>query len=101
VADNPQQTISELKDLIVAYAKQETIDPLKGLGKYLGFGVGGAVLLGFGVFFLAMATLRALQTETGDAFDDWMSLFPYLIVVALLLICAGIAYAAATRRKKS
>ena len=49
MADNPQQTIRELKDLVVAYAKQETIDPIKGLGRFVGFGVGGAVLLGTGV----------------------------------------------------
>jgi hypothetical protein len=99
VADNPQQTIRELKDLVIAYAKQETIDPIKGLGRYVGYGVGGAVLLGCGVFFLSMAVLRVLQTQTGDAFADWRSFLPYLIVVVLLLICAFIAYAGATKRK--
>jgi Putative Actinobacterial Holin-X, holin superfamily III len=99
VADNPQDTIRELKDLVVAYVKQETVDPLKGIGRYLGYGVGGASLLGFGVFFLSMGVLRVLQTETGDTFEDWRTFLPYLIVVALLLICAGLAYLGATRRK--
>ena len=44
VADNPQQTVRELKDLVIAYAKQEATDPLKGLGRYVGFGLGGALL---------------------------------------------------------
>jgi hypothetical protein len=101
LADNPQDTIRELKDLVVAYAKQETLDPLKGIGRHLGFGIGGATLLGFGVFFLSMAALRALQTQTGDTFTDWKSFLPYLIVVAALLLCAGIAYAGATRRRSS
>jgi hypothetical protein len=99
VADNPQQTIRELRDLVVAYAKQETIEPLKGLGRYIGYGVGGAVLLGFGVFFLSMGVLRVLQTQTGDAFADWRSFLPYVIVVVLLLVCAFVAYTAATRRR--
>ena len=99
MADNPQQTIRELKDLVVAYAKQETIDPIKGLGRFVGFGVGGAVLLGTGGFFLAMAILRALQTQTGDAFADWRSFLPYLIVVILLLIVAFVAYLAAKKRR--
>jgi uncharacterized protein involved in cysteine biosynthesis len=99
VADNPQQTIRELKDLVVAYAKQETIDPIKGLGRFVGFGIGGAVLLGTGCFFLAMAILRALQTQTGDAFADWRSFLPYLIVVILLLIVAFISYLAAKKRR--
>ena len=99
MADNPQQTIRELKDLVVAYAKQETIDPIKGLGRFVGFGIGGAVLLGTGCFFLAMAILRALQTQTGDAFADWRSFLPYLIVVILLLIVAYISYLAAKKRR--
>jgi hypothetical protein len=99
VSDNPQQTITELKDLVVAYAKQETIEPLKGLGRYLGFGVLAALCLGTGCFFLAMALLRALQTETGDAFDDWMSFLPYVIVVVVLGIGAWISWSAAQRRR--
>jgi hypothetical protein len=98
LADNPQETIRELKDLVIAYAKQETIDPLKGLGRYIGYGVGGAVLLGTGVFFLAMAGLRALQTQTGDTFADWRSFFPYFIVVIVLLAIAGIAFMLARKR---
>jgi hypothetical protein len=101
LADRPQDTIRELKDLVVAYAKQETVDPLRGIGRHLGYGVGGATLLGFGVFFLSMAALRALQTQTGDTFTDWKSFLPYLIVVVALLVCAGVAYAGATRRRAS
>jgi uncharacterized protein involved in cysteine biosynthesis len=99
VADNPQQTIRELKDLVVAYFKQETLDPLKGLGRYILLGLAGAVLLGFGIFFLAMAALRALQTQTGDTFDDWMSFLPYVIVVVGLLIGAGLSWYAAQKKK--
>jgi hypothetical protein len=99
VADNPQDTIRELKDLVVAYAQQETIDPLKGVGRYIAYGILGALLLGSGLFFLSMGLLRVLQTQTGDAFTDWRSFLPYLIVVALLLALAYIAYFAASKRK--
>ena len=97
--DNPAQTIRELKDLIVAYAKQEMLDPLKGMGKYLGFGLGGAVLLGTGIFFLAMALLRALQTQTGDTFADWRSFLPYLIVVVVLVVIAALFWMASSRKR--
>ena len=46
MADNPQQTVRELKDLVIAYAKQEATDPLKGLTRYVGFGLAGALLMG-------------------------------------------------------
>ena len=95
----PQETIAELRDLLVAYAKQETLEPLKGLGKYLAWGFGGAVFLGTGVFFLAMAALRALQTQTGSTFTGNWSFAPYLVVVAMLLALAAASYTIGTRRK--
>jgi Putative Actinobacterial Holin-X, holin superfamily III len=97
---SPQQTIRDLKDLVVAYAKQELLDPLKGLGRYLGFGIGGAFLLGIGIFFLAMGVLRLLQTQTGRWFHDWRSFIPYLIVVAFLLLVAGFCWMSAMRKKE-
>lgn len=98
-SDNPQQTIRELKDLVVAYVKQEMLDPLKGMGRYLGFGVAAAVLLGTGIFFLAMSLLRALQTQTGDAFADWRSFLPYVIVVVVLIVLAALFWMAASRKR--
>src|SRR5689334_13297497 len=101
MADSPQETIQELKDLVVAYFKQETVEPPKGLGRYLGFGVGGALLLGLGVTFLGLGGLRALQTETGDTFTKNWSWAPYAIVVVVLVALAGGGAMAARGRKRS
>jgi hypothetical protein len=89
---------SELWELIKDYAKQETIDPLKGVGRYLTFGVPGAVLIGFGVVLLMLAGLRALQTQTGSTFHGSLSWLPYIIV---LVVAAGLAALAATRISKT
>jgi hypothetical protein len=83
--------VQDLWELLKAYAQQETIDPLKGLGRYLGFGIGGAALLSLGVFFLAFSALRALQTQTGDVFTGWRSALPYLIVLIGVGAIAGVA----------
>lgn len=91
---SPQETIQELKDLVVAYFKQETIEPLKGLGRYIAFGLGGALLLGTGVFFLAIGALRALQTQTDTTFTGNWSWAPYGIVVFALGVCAALVWAA-------
>jgi hypothetical protein len=99
VAENPQQTVRELRDLVVTYAKQETVDPLKGLGRYVGFGIGGAMLLGLGLTFLALGGLRALQTETGTTFHGNWSWAPYAIIVATLVALAGIAWVSRGKRK--
>jgi len=86
------QLVIELKDLIVAYLKQETVVPLKQLGRYLAFGIAGSLLMGTGVILMSLGLLRLLQTQTGDTFaDDW-SWVPYLIVFAALVIGAAIVW---------
>jgi hypothetical protein len=94
-------TITELKDLLVEYAKQETIVPLKGIGRYLAFGLGGSVLVAIGVVLLALAGLRALQTETGTTFTGNLTWIPYLIVLAGLAVVGLVAAKAIQGRKSS
>lgn len=75
--------------MTVTYFKQETIVPLKALGRFVGFGVAGSVLLANGTVLLVLGGLRALQTETGDTFAGNLSWAPYLItVVAGAIVCA-------------
>jgi len=62
------QLVTELRDLAVRYFREQTIVPLQQLGRYIGFGILGSLLLGFGVVFLGLSGLRALQEETGDTF---------------------------------
>ena len=102
VADNPQQTIRELRELVVAYAKQETLDPLKGLGRYVAFGIAGAALIGIGVMFLAIGALRALQGDRlGPHFTGNWSWAPYAIVVAGAFAIAALTWVVGTKRKKA
>jgi hypothetical protein len=93
VADDKSvpQVLSELKDLTVDYAKQETVEPLRGLARFVGFGVGGSFLLGVGVCLLALAFLRFLQTETDGTFDGNWSWAPYLITTVVLGVLAFLA----------
>jgi hypothetical protein len=97
VADNPQQTVRELKDLVVAYAKQETTDPLKGLGRYIGYGLAGAVLMGTGIGFLAIGLLRALQGNRGWLFHGNWSWVPYAIDVIGLVAIAALVWTTRSR----
>jgi hypothetical protein len=90
---------SELWELAVAYAKQETIDPLRGLGRFLGFGIGGANLLGIGTSMLLLAGLRVLQTETSTTFTGSFSWAPYLIVLAVGIALSALALWRITSRK--
>jgi len=86
------QLVLELRDMVITYVKQETLVPLRQLGRYIGFGVAGSLLLGLGAVLLGVGALRGLQTETGETFaGDW-SWAPYLIVFVALLLCGAITW---------
>lgn len=90
----------ELWDLLRSYARQETVDPFKLLGRSLAWGLAGAVFVGTGVFLLALAGLRALQTET-SAFSGNLSWLPYLIVGAGLALVVALAVFGISRTARS
>ncbi len=87
----------QLVDLVVAYAKQETLGPLRGLVRFVAFGVLGAVALAGGGVLLLLALLRLLQGETGTAFAGNRSWVPYVIVAVAAVAVAGLALWRITR----
>jgi hypothetical protein len=91
--------LTELWDLVRAYVKQETVEPVKGLGRVVGWGLAGSLFLAIGLVLLALAGLRALQTETGDTFAGNWSWAPYLITLAGVgLVIAVAARAMGSKR---
>ncbi len=87
--------IRDLWKLTVTYARQETIDPLKGLARFVALGLAGSVVLSIGLVLVVLATLRALQTETGSTFKGSWSWAPYLLT---LIIAAGAGAGALSMR---
>jgi hypothetical protein len=94
------QLILELRDLVVSYVKQETVVPLRQLGRYVGFGIAGAFLLGLGSLLLGVGGLRALQTETGDTFTGDWSWAPYGITFLALLAAGMLTWTARRSRRE-
>jgi hypothetical protein len=80
----PSDARRDAISLVIAYIKQETLDPLKQLGRFVLFGTLGSVTIAVGTVMLLIAALRVLQTETG-AFHGNLSWLPYLIVAVLAL----------------
>lgn len=85
-----RQGVAEVADLVKAYLRQELLGPLQGAGRWVSMGVAGSLALVVGVVLLLLSLLRALQTETGTAFDGNLSWIPYLIAVAALLAVIGL-----------
>ena len=86
---------AELWDLVQAYAKQQTIEPVKNTGRFAALGVAGSLALALGMTLLALGLLRLLQSEAEDVFDGNWSFAPYLITVA---VSAVALYVLAIRR---
>lgn len=75
---------NELLSLVLAYAKQETLVPIKNLGRYIAWGVAGAILFAVGGAMLTLTAVRVVQTETGHHLHGNLTWVPYLggVVVA-------------------
>lgn len=75
---------NELLGLVIAYAKQETIVPIKNLGRYVAWGVAGAILFATGGAMLTLTAVRVVQTETGRHLHGNLTWVPYLggVIVA-------------------
>ena len=77
--------------LTVDYLKQETVQPLRGLGRFLYMGIAGSFFLAFGILLILLGVLRLLQTETGTALTGDWSWVPYAVVVLLGIAVIGVA----------
>jgi hypothetical protein len=97
-----RQDVDEVVDLTKRYVREETIEPLKRLGRYVAFGAIGSVFVAFGSLFALIGLLRLLQTEF-TAFTGDLSWLPYVIVMGLALIeiaVAGMVIVSGPARKR-
>jgi len=86
--------VSELWDLVLAYLRQETLQPMRGLARFVVLGVPGALLASIGLAVLLLGALRLLQVHTGSTFGGNMSALPYVITAATGVVVAAAAGAA-------
>lgn len=80
-----QRDLEEIKELALRYIKEETIQPVKDMGRFVLWGALGSLLVGFGYFFLLFGALRFLQDQF-KVLDGSLSWIPYLVVVVLAAI---------------
>jgi hypothetical protein len=92
--------ISELKDLLVRYAKQETIEPLKGVVRFLAWGVAGSVLLSLGAVLLGVGVLRVIEDEAAPHLTGNLSWIPYVVVFVYAGLIIGLCVRAIGSEKR-
>ena len=83
---------NEVVSLVIAYLKQETVGPLKDLGRFTAFGTVGSVFIGGGLVLLLVGLLRGLQKFS--FFQGNLDWIPYLIVA---IVAVGVVALAAWR----
>lgn len=100
-----QRDLGEIRDLVVRYVKEETLQPLKDLGRFVAFGAVGSVFVGLGTVLLLVGALRYLQWQF-PVLDGSLSWIPYLVVAVLAALVIALALwrvvsGAAKRRLKA
>lgn len=83
------RTFDDLGDIFWRYVRQETLQPLRSLGRYLLFGIAGSLLIGLGTVLLAVGVLRGLQVL--GALNGWWSWVPYMAATLPLVLTATAA----------
>jgi hypothetical protein len=83
-------SIPELIEFVRSYVKQETVDPLRGVGRWIAFGAAGALCLGLGLVIVLIGVLRLVEEEwprTASGSWSWVAyLITMLVAVALLVV---------------
>ena len=98
-----QRDLEEVRDLFVRYFKEQTVQPLKDLGRFVAFGALGSIFVGFGVVVGLVGLLRMFQWLF-PVLDGSLSWIPYLIIVVLALAIGALVvqriFSGAPRRGK-
>ena len=81
-------SVDSVIDGVVTYARSQVVDPLRGAGRWVAWGLLGGLLVSLGTSFLLLGTLRLVQTEfsTLSAPESRLSWIPYFVVVVVGVI---------------
>ncbi len=91
------EVVADLWQLVRNYAKQETVDPLKSIGRFLLWGGLGALSLAIGLGLSILAVVRALQEESGSRLSGSLDWVPFLGALLLAIVAAALAARAITK----
>ncbi len=84
-----QRDFDEARRLLGRYVKEQTVEPLKNLGRYVLWGLVGSLFVGFGTLMLLVGGLRFLQ-DVFPVFRGSLSWIPYLVIVVVGVSVIGL-----------
>ena len=80
-------------DYVKSYARQEIVTPVQNAPRWIGFGLGGALMFGIGLMFVVLGALRFMQTAFPAEFHrvGWsLLMYSIGIFVCVLVIAFGL-----------
>ena len=78
-------SVGEVIEFVKTYAKQETVGPLKGAGRWLGYGAAAAFAMGLGLVIVLLGVLRLVQTEFDRLATGSLSWAAYAVTLVVTL----------------
>ena len=94
----PSDQVTDLVESVKQYARQETIEPLKGAARWVAVGSVAALSLGLAMVFLALAVLRLSQDLGGTVLDGSWSFVHYLITLIVVGALVALSFSRISQR---
>lgn len=90
--------VSDIVDSVKQYARQETIEPMKGAARWVAVGTIAALSLGISIVFLTLAVLRLSQDLGGNTLDGSWSFVHYFITLAVVAVLVALSFSRISQR---
>ena len=94
----PVDQVGDLFDSVKQYARQETLEPIKGAVRWIAVGTLAALCLGLALVFTALGILRLSQDLGGTTLDGSWSFLHYFITLSIVAILVAVTFSRVSRR---
>ena len=94
----PVDQVGDLFDSVKQYARQETLEPIKGAVRWVAVGTLAALCLGLALVFGALGILRLSQDLGGTTLDGSWSFLHYFITLCVVAILVAVTFSRVSRR---
>lgn len=100
-ARGPVGQVEELFASVKDYARQETLEPLRGAVRWVGVGSIAALSLGLALMYVSLGVLRFSQDMGGSVLDGSWSFVHYFVTLFVVAIVVAITFSRVSRSSLS
>jgi hypothetical protein len=83
--------VTDLVNSVKQYARQETVDPIRGAARWVAVGTIASVSLGLSLVFFSLAILRLSQYLGGDTLSASWSFVHYFFTFIVVAACVALS----------